>query len=173
MANRREWSFLIALKRLAPILTTDDMDRSVRFYVEVLGFTCGMQAPGYSNLYRDAARIMLAAPNKHLERKGPNFTGQLYIDLETAEEVDALWEKVKDRAEVIYAVEGPRVTDWLAKGVRKQHRTLGTTLNTLIDAGFAIRRVEEWSPTLEQVAAQPSLAEELDRPMMALVAAQK
>ena len=37
-----------------------------------------------------------------------------------------------------YAVEGPRVTDWLAKGVRKQHRTLGTTLNTLIDAGFAI-----------------------------------
>ena len=72
-----------------------------------------------------------------------------------------------------YAVEGPRVTDWLAKGVRKQHRTLGTTLNTLIDAGFAIRRVEEWSPTPEQVAAQPSLAEEMDRPMMALVAAQK
>jgi len=50
---------------------------------------------------------------------------------------------------------------------------LGTTLNTLIEAGFAIRRVEEWSPTLEQVAAQPSLAEELDRPMMALIAAQK
>jgi SAM-dependent methyltransferase len=72
-----------------------------------------------------------------------------------------------------YAVEGARVTDWLAKGVRKQHRTLGTTLNTLIDAGFAIRRVEEWSPTPEQVAAQPSLAEELDRPMMVLIAARK
>ena len=73
-----------------------------------------------------------------------------------------------------YAVEGPRITDWLAKGVRKQHRTLGTTLNTLIDAGFAIRRViQEWSPTPEQVAAQPSLADEMDRPMMVLVAAQK
>jgi ubiquinone/menaquinone biosynthesis C-methylase UbiE len=72
-----------------------------------------------------------------------------------------------------YALEGPRVTDWLAKGVRKQHPTLGATLNTLIDAGFAIRRVEEWSPTPEQVVAQPSLAEELDRPMMALVAARK
>ena len=72
-----------------------------------------------------------------------------------------------------YAVEGPRVTDWLGKGVRKQHRTLGATLNTSIDAGFAIRRVEEWSPSPEQVAAQPSLAEEMDRPMMALVAAQK
>jgi hypothetical protein len=43
----------------------------------------------------------------------------------------------------------------------------------LIGAGFAIRRVEEWSPTPEQVAAEPSLAEELERPMMALVAARK
>jgi catechol 2,3-dioxygenase-like lactoylglutathione lyase family enzyme len=90
---------------LAPILTTDDMDRSVRFYVDVLGFTCGMQTPGYSNLYRDAVRIMLAAPNAHEKWKGPRFTGQLYIDLETAGEVDALWEKVKDRAEIIYSVD--------------------------------------------------------------------
>jgi SAM-dependent methyltransferase len=72
-----------------------------------------------------------------------------------------------------YSVEGLRVTDWLAKGVRKQHRTLGTTLNTLIDAGFTIGRVEEWSPTPGQVAAQPSLADELERPMMVLVAARK
>ena len=72
-----------------------------------------------------------------------------------------------------YAIEGPRVTDWLAKGVKKQHRTLSTTLNTLIDAGFAIRRVVEWSPTPEQVASQPSLADELDRPMMLLADVQK
>jgi hypothetical protein len=72
-----------------------------------------------------------------------------------------------------YAVEGPRVTEWLAKGVRKQHRTLSTTLNTLIGAGFAIWRVVEWSPTPEEVASQPSLADELDRPMMLLVAVQK
>lgn len=81
------------------------MDRSVRFYVGVLGFTCGMQTPGYSNLYRDAVRIILAAPNAHEEWKGPKFTGQLYIGLDTAEEVDALCEQVKDRAEVIYAVD--------------------------------------------------------------------
>ena len=72
-----------------------------------------------------------------------------------------------------YAVEGPRVTEWLAKDVRKQHRTLGTTLNTLIGTGFAIRRVVEWSPTPEEVASRPSLADELERPMMLLVAAQK
>jgi len=95
----------MTLKTLAPILTTDDMDRSVRFYVDVLGFTCGMQTPGYSNLYRDAVRIMLAAPNDHQKWQGPKFTGQLYIGLETAGEVDALWAKVKDRAEAVYAVD--------------------------------------------------------------------
>jgi hypothetical protein len=92
-------------QKLAPILTTEDMDRSVRFCVDVLGFTCGMQTPGYSNLYRDAVRIMLAAPNAHREWRGPSFTGQLYIGLETAEEVDALWATVKDHAEVIYSVD--------------------------------------------------------------------
>jgi uncharacterized glyoxalase superfamily protein PhnB len=81
------------------------MERSVRFYVDVLGFTCGMQTPGYSNLYRDGVRIMLGGVNPGPEWTGPKFTGQLYIDLETADEVDALWAKVKDRAEVAYPVE--------------------------------------------------------------------
>lgn len=72
-----------------------------------------------------------------------------------------------------YSVEGKRVTDWLAKGVVKYHRTLGTTLNTLIAAGFAIRRVQEWSPTADEIARNPDLAEEVDRPMMLLVAAQR
>lgn len=69
-----------------------------------------------------------------------------------------------------YAVEGPRTTDWLAKGVIKQHRTLGTYLNQLIAAGFTITHVQEWAPTAEQLAAQPALDEERDRPMMVLVA---
>jgi SAM-dependent methyltransferase len=70
-----------------------------------------------------------------------------------------------------YANEGLRVTDWLAPGVRKHHRTIGTTVNTLVDAGFTIDRLIEWSPTLAEVAADPTLAEERDRPMFLLVAA--
>jgi uncharacterized glyoxalase superfamily protein PhnB len=92
----------MTLKSLVPILTTDDMERSVRFYVDVLGFTCDMQTPSFSNLHRDAVRIMLAAPNAHVEWTGPGFTGQLYFGLETADDVDALWAKVKDNAKVIY-----------------------------------------------------------------------
>jgi uncharacterized glyoxalase superfamily protein PhnB len=96
---------MMPFTRVAPILTTEEMDRSVRFYVDVLGFTCGMQTPGYSNLYRDNVRIMLGAPNAHGEWKGPSFTGQLYIFLETADEVDALWVKLKDRVDVVYSVD--------------------------------------------------------------------
>jgi len=93
----------MTFKTLDPILTTEDMDRSVRFYTDVLGFTCGMQTPGYSNLHRDQVRIMLGTPNAHEEWRGPKFTGQLYIELDSPAEVDALWARVKDRADVIYA----------------------------------------------------------------------
>jgi SAM-dependent methyltransferase len=72
-----------------------------------------------------------------------------------------------------YALEGPRRTDWLAPGVVKHHRRLDTTLNTLMAAGFALRRVVEWHPTPAQIAARPALAEEMERPMLLLVAAQK
>ena len=72
-----------------------------------------------------------------------------------------------------YQAEGPRKTDWLAKGVIKQHRTIGTTLNLLIRLGFTISHVEEWGPTDEQIAAKPELAEERERPMFLLVAARR
>ena len=72
-----------------------------------------------------------------------------------------------------YAVEGERRTDWFAKGVLKHHRTVATTVNALIDAGFAIRRLGEFAPTAEQVAERPDLAREIERPMMLMVKAQR
>jgi len=47
---------------------------------------------------------------------------------------------------------------------------LGTTLNTLIDAGFVVRHVEEWHPTPAQIAANANLAEDRERPMLLLIA---
>jgi SAM-dependent methyltransferase len=70
-----------------------------------------------------------------------------------------------------YLREGPRSTDWLTRGVIKQHRTLGTTLSLLLRAGFSLRHVEEWRPTEAQIAARPELAEELHRPIFVLVSA--
>lgn len=72
-----------------------------------------------------------------------------------------------------YHLEGPRRTDWLAEGVLKYHRTLGTTLNLLIRNGFAIRHVEDFAPSEADIAARPDLAEERERPMFLLVAADR
>ena len=68
-----------------------------------------------------------------------------------------------------YLIEGPRTTDWLAEGVVKHHRTLGTTLNLLIRSGFQVEHVEEFCPSDAQIATRPELAEERDRPMFLLV----
>ncbi|HEY3783674.1 MAG TPA: hypothetical protein VGL55_00160 [Steroidobacteraceae bacterium] len=48
----------------------------------------------------------------------------------------------------------------------KYHRTIVTTLDLLVSAGFSIERVEEFCPAAERVAARPALAEELERPML-------
>ncbi|MBV7482664.1 class I SAM-dependent methyltransferase [Bordetella sp. BOR01] len=72
-----------------------------------------------------------------------------------------------------YQNEGPRRTDWLAPGVIKQHRTLGTLLNAVMRAGFTLAHVEDWGPSAGQLAAQPALHDEQDRPMMLLVAARR
>ncbi|HEX3881436.1 MAG TPA: class I SAM-dependent methyltransferase [Stellaceae bacterium] len=72
-----------------------------------------------------------------------------------------------------YLAEGPRSTDWLAKGVVKQHRTVGTYLNMLIGVGFAIEHVEEWGPTPEQITAHPEWDGERERPAFLLVKAAK
>lgn len=70
-----------------------------------------------------------------------------------------------------YLDEGPRTTDWLAKGVVKQHRTIATYLNLLIAAGFSILKMEEWGPNDAQIAAHPEWACERERPPFLLVSA--
>jgi len=72
-----------------------------------------------------------------------------------------------------YLDEGPRSTDWLTKGVIKQHRTIGTYVTLLLRCGFTITHLEEWGPTDAQVAAHPAWADERQRPPFLLVAASR
>src|SRR5580704_17311742 len=72
-----------------------------------------------------------------------------------------------------YLDEGPRSTDWLTKGVIKQHRTVATYLNMLLRLGFTLTHVEEWGPSAEQIAAQPALADERQRPPFLIVGARR
>lgn len=72
-----------------------------------------------------------------------------------------------------YLLEGARVTDWLTRRVVKQHRTIGTTVNAIIRAGFALTHLEEWGPDNDQIAAHPEWTEHRDRPIFLLISAQK
>jgi SAM-dependent methyltransferase len=69
-----------------------------------------------------------------------------------------------------YLDEGPRTTDWIAKGVIKQHRTIATYINMLVSAGFAISHLDEWGPSREQIAMHPEWADERARPSFLLMA---
>jgi len=71
-----------------------------------------------------------------------------------------------------YLLEGARSTDWLAKGVIKQHRTIASYVRLLLRQGFGLTHLQEWGPSVEQIAAQPALAEELERPPFLLIAAE-
>ena len=72
-----------------------------------------------------------------------------------------------------YLDEGPRSTDWLAKGVIKQHRTIATYVNLLIGEGLALSHLGEWGPSADQVAAHPEWANERQRPPFLLVACRR
>src|SRR5205823_2532034 len=72
-----------------------------------------------------------------------------------------------------YLDEGPRSRDWLTKGVIKQHRMVATYINLLIGLGFTLRRVEEWAPSEERIAAHPEWANERQRPPFLLIAAKR
>ena len=72
-----------------------------------------------------------------------------------------------------YQQEGTRISNWFAEGVKKQHRKLATWINALIAAGFEIVCVDEWGPSAEQIAENPALDEEKERPMIFLLRARK
>ncbi len=87
---------------ISVVFTTEDLTRSVKFYVEQLGFTCTLQLEGFARVRLGAADIMLALPNAHVPWKGASFTGSIYLDVDN---VDELWETLKDRVRVAYPIE--------------------------------------------------------------------
>jgi ubiquinone/menaquinone biosynthesis C-methylase UbiE len=72
-----------------------------------------------------------------------------------------------------YQVEGLRTTNWLAEGVRKQHRTMATYINLLLRQGFELTHLDEWCPTQADLERKPKWKSNIVRPTFLLVAAAK
>ncbi|RRG17882.1 class I SAM-dependent methyltransferase [Weissella viridescens] len=71
-----------------------------------------------------------------------------------------------------YFEEGERATHFLGSDVKKYHRTLTTYIETLLKNGFILEHVIEPTPP-ERMLDQPGMRDELRRPMMLIIEAQK
>ena len=89
---------------LKPMMWTEDLQGTIDFYVDVLGFTCAENNDdwGWASLFADDVWIMLANPNEHTPYDKIGFTGTFYF---TTDDVDAMWAKVKDKAKICYGIE--------------------------------------------------------------------
>jgi ubiquinone/menaquinone biosynthesis C-methylase UbiE len=72
-----------------------------------------------------------------------------------------------------YLDEGARVTFWKEMRIIKQHRTVATYVNLLLHAGFSIVKLEEWGPSVEQIAKFQQRVNNRDRPNALLIAARR
>jgi uncharacterized glyoxalase superfamily protein PhnB len=92
----------MAVQGISIALSTEDVGRSVKFYVEQLGFACTLKLDGFARVRLGAADIMLAQPNAHRPWQGPCFTGSIYLEVDN---VDELWESLRGRARIVYPIE--------------------------------------------------------------------
>lgn len=90
------------LKGPVPVLYVSNMDESIRFYSDVLGFCCGNRTEGWAALECGTVEIMLSLPNEHLPFDKPGFTGSFYFQ---ADDVNSLWEKLRDKVVIVYPIE--------------------------------------------------------------------
>jgi catechol 2,3-dioxygenase-like lactoylglutathione lyase family enzyme len=96
------------MKRLSPILWTKNLNETITFYENVLGFKGTSNFPNFVTLTREKVEIMFVVPQDEPEEckdannkveffPRPVLTGSIFI---LTTQVDELWESVKDRATV-------------------------------------------------------------------------
>lgn len=72
-----------------------------------------------------------------------------------------------------YFYQGKREAIFLGEKVTKYHHTLTGYVSTLLKAGFVIDNIVEPMPSKEMLKEFPEMKEELRRPMMLIISAQK
>jgi uncharacterized glyoxalase superfamily protein PhnB len=86
------------------MLWTEDLKGSVDFYTSALGFTTNEvnEDWGWASLSKDKVELMLSRTNEHTPYDKIGFTGSFYF---ITDDVDSLWEQLKDKARVCYGIE--------------------------------------------------------------------
>jgi catechol 2,3-dioxygenase-like lactoylglutathione lyase family enzyme len=80
-------------KRISPMLATANMDETILFYQDVLGFTPTMKTPDYSIVERDGQTIHFQNAASEEVMKCVRGHTEIYIEVSG---IDVLWEHVKN-----------------------------------------------------------------------------
>lgn len=88
---------------LRPILWTENIDETIGFYTQILGFTLMGRNDDWqwASIRKDDVQIMLSE-NEYEKPNGISFTGSLYFNVDR---VDELWEDLKTKAKICYEIE--------------------------------------------------------------------
>ena len=95
-------------RRFVPVLKVKDLDRSVAYYTEVLGFRVVKRAYDLEGNAAGDYAILGAGDVNLLLAKGaylggtPTLTGTLYIEVAG---IDAYYESIKDKATIVWPLE--------------------------------------------------------------------
>lgn len=84
------------------MLTVSNMDDTILFYRNLLGFECVSRLESWAALRKDGVEVMISLPNDHEPFEKPALTGSLYFN---TVDVDELWDQIKDKASVVYPLE--------------------------------------------------------------------
>ncbi|WP_158944319.1 VOC family protein [Granulicella sp. S190] len=79
-------------KRISPMLAVADMEETLAFYQEVLGFTLTMQSPGYSIVERDGQTIHFQKAASDVVMQCVRGHTEIYLEVSN---IHPLWEHVK------------------------------------------------------------------------------
>jgi len=93
-------------KHLFPMLATENIQKTLEFYTQLLGFEVGgkypEENPCWISLCNGRTEIAFNLPNEHIAFEKPVMTGSIYLHIEN---VDEVWEKLKNKVEIVYAIE--------------------------------------------------------------------
>jgi len=91
---------------LFPMLATENIGKTIEFYTELLDFEVGGKYPEtdpcWVSLCNGSAEIAFNLLNEHSKSAKPVLTGSIYLHVEN---IDELWENLKDKAEIVYPIE--------------------------------------------------------------------
>lgn len=82
------------LAQITPLVLVSNINRTVTFFVEILGFKLGYHAETYAYLYRDNVAIRLLIAGEGIDLRDPNRQQSCYIDVE---DLDGLYEELRPR----------------------------------------------------------------------------